>query len=91
MASYKIYLVPVSNTAKTYPKFIKFNDEEGKNTSLSFDELITEKNLKQEYFHYINNSFIPMGEELVIDLLNLYGDKTKNELWINYSANRLYG
>ena len=91
MTIYKIYLIPVSNTPKTYPKYIKFNDKEEENKFLKFSTFLTTKKLKEDNFHYINNSFIPMGDELLLDLLDLYADKQKNELWINYSANRLYG
>lgn len=88
MALYKIYFSAVSNTPKSLPKFVKYDSKD--NQLITFNEFLRTIETSSEFFMYINNSFIPMGEELLNDLLSHFSD-TKNELWINYSTKRLYG
>lgn len=88
MALYKIYFAAVSNTPKILPKFVKYDSKE--NELITFSEFLRSIEASPDLFMYVNNSFIPMGEELLNDLLTHFSD-TKNDLWINYSSKRLYG
>lgn len=88
MTLYKIYLAAVSNTPKTLPKFIKYNSKD--NELLTFKEFLRNTEVDPYLYMYVSNSFIPMGEELLNDILAHFSD-AKNELWINYSSKRLYG